>query len=335
MHIFIDESGTFAKPTGDIGISLVGALIVPEGRKSEIERRYAMLSRGFPRANGEVKGKLLNEKQISTVIEMLVRSEVVFEASAFDTSQEDPDSIKSHQFQSGLGVTKNLTDDHHPNLRKEACEVRHQIESLSAPLYLQTLALLDLVESVIRNSTLYYCQRRPRELGAFHWVFDAKERNRTTPWERLFSIIVAPLLQSRFLREPIIHLVEGDYSHFERFRTERPDWLPSKEAEEVAFDLTRVCRESQTFAFSFEPGLELVDIVLSGTRRALVGNLGPDGWLRIPRLMIHRPRPYVRFVGVSGGFTKGHYESILRQHFSVGGKSMFPGGNAAMREPDR
>ena len=46
-----------------------------------------------------------------------------------------------------------------------------------------------------------------------------------------------------------------------------------------------------------------MDIVLSGTRRALVGNLGSEGWLRIPRLMIHHPRPYIRFVGVSGGST--------------------------------
>ena len=129
---------------------MVGALIIPDERKSEIERRYSKISQSFPRPNGEVKGKLLNEKQISTVIEMLIRSEVVFEATAFDTSLDDPGIIKDHQLQSGFGVTKNLTDDHYPNLRKEAYEVRRQIE-LSVPLYLQTLALLDLVDSVIRD----------------------------------------------------------------------------------------------------------------------------------------------------------------------------------------
>jgi hypothetical protein len=46
---------------------------------------------------------------------------------------------------------------------------------------------------------------------------------------------------------------------------------------------------SESFTFSSSSlGLELVDILTNGTRRALMGNLQRSGWIRIPELMIHR-----------------------------------------------
>ena len=54
-----------------------------------------------------------------------------------------------------------------------------------------------------------------------------------------------------------------------------------------------VLKEDFTFSSAATPGLELVDIVTNATRRAIVGNLAKEGWVRIPELMIHRGTQYI------------------------------------------
>ena len=40
MHIFIDETGTFTGIGQPLSISMIGALIVPDGRLRSLEREY-------------------------------------------------------------------------------------------------------------------------------------------------------------------------------------------------------------------------------------------------------------------------------------------------------
>lgn len=79
------------------------------------------------------------------------------------------------------------------------------------------------------------------------------------------------------------------------------------------------------FSSAVEPGLELVDIVVNATRRALVGSLGETGWRGISQLMVHRNEPYIQFLIVGGETdTIRHpaYARIVRQGFSNGGRLM-------------
>jgi hypothetical protein len=41
VYIFIDETGTFTGIGKPLSISMIGALIVPDARKSSLEREYA------------------------------------------------------------------------------------------------------------------------------------------------------------------------------------------------------------------------------------------------------------------------------------------------------
>lgn len=72
-----------------------------------------------------------------------------------------------------------------------------------------------------------------------------------------------------------------------------------------------------------EPGLELADIVVSATRRALVGNLKMSGWKDLPTLMIHRPQHYIHLVALHGRSTTPHigYKNVLRR-FTQNGRNM-------------
>ena len=63
MHVFIDESGSFTGFHAG-SISVVGALAVPDEKLGPLKKKYAKIRARLPLEKGEVKGRLLNEKQI-------------------------------------------------------------------------------------------------------------------------------------------------------------------------------------------------------------------------------------------------------------------------------
>ena len=90
-----------------------------------------------------------------------------------------------------------------------------------------------------------------------------------------------------------------------------------------ADNLTLILGESFRFSPSPEPGLELVDILVNATRRALSGSLDDRGWGAIPTLMVHRPYQYIGVCGLTENIytTERPYFPVLSQ-FKTGGKSM-------------
>jgi hypothetical protein len=78
-----------------------------------------------------------------------------------------------------------------------------------------------------------------------------------------------------------------------------------------------------TFTPATETGLELIDILVTATRRAMVGNLQFSGWHNIRRLMVHRREPYIKLVilGETDAIRDASYSDVVR-HFSTGGKPM-------------
>jgi len=325
MHIFIDESGTFTHATSEDSVSAVGALVIPDGQLATIEEQYAAFRVHLPKENSEVKGRLLSEHHVETVVSMLLRHDVLFEVTAVDLWMHQPSDIAKHQALQGERLTANLTDEHHQNLRKAVIDLRARVEKMTPQLFVQSAATFSLIENVIQHATLFYCQRLPSELGVFKWVIDGKDKQKVTDWERWWSLIVKPALQSRSFRKPLVCIREGDYSHFDRFRTTIGDYLKPYVPEGEAIDVGKIMTESFRFSGVPEPGLELVDILVNATRRALVGNLALSGWANIRRLMIHRSAHYIQMVALLETAPPSRsypYWPVLR-HFSGGGKNMF------------
>src|SRR5690348_7820565 len=100
-----------------------------------------------------------------------------------------------------------------------------RLERMTPQLYVQSVATFELIADVMGHATLFYCQRIPRELAAFHWVIDGKGKGQLTDWESWWSLVVLPVLQSRSLKQPLPMLNVGDYSPFERFRMEIPEYM--------------------------------------------------------------------------------------------------------------
>jgi hypothetical protein len=325
MHIFIDESGSFTRP-GEPAVSAVGALVVPDRRLPYLIRRYLKIRPSLPQEKGEVKGRLLSEDQVASIVALINRVDALFEVSVIDMAMHSEADIASHKAGQEHAMTSNLTAEHHENIHKEIAALRSRLEEMAHQLYIQSVLTFDVIARVLRHSTLYYAQRIPRELSAFSWIIDGKEPFRVTPWEDWWSQVVLPMLQSKFLREPMWHLKGADYSHYDRsFQAELGDHLMEFVKDKSATDATDLRKVMSHFRFSSEPepGLELADIVTNAVRRAMMGNLQIDGWRHVPCLMIHRKFHYIAMIALTNKDAPSNpgYMPVLH-HFEHGGKSL-------------
>ena len=301
MHIFLDESGTFgAIGSGQSSISVQGALILASHRLPKLFKIYKRLRANLPKRRGEVKGSLLNEAQIASVIDLLRRNEGIFCASMIDTGEHTGEEVEKHRQDGIHALAANLTNGHPEELRANIADLQRRMRTFSPQLYCQLTVTLDLLHRVLEEAILYHCQRHPKELAEFHWVADAKAKGAVTDWEDWWANTLVVWLQALSLKRPANMLRSGDYRHFRRFMSDNvPAYLqgvaPEVEGgESPGFDLQLIFRESFRFSSDPEPGLELVDIVTNALRRGLVGNLGETGWLPLRSLMIHRADFYVR-----------------------------------------
>jgi hypothetical protein len=158
-------------------------------------------------------------------------------------------------------------------------------------------------------------------------LIDAKDRSNVTPWEEWWSTAVMPILQSKFLREPMSHLVGADYSHYDRqYRTTASEYIRGLIDDPVAteaVDLKKIMSDNLEFSSASKPGLEIVDILTNAVRRAMVGNLQFAGYKDLPSIMIHRQSHYIQILSLVSNQSVANppYMPILN-HFRRGGKSL-------------
>lgn len=294
MYIYIDESGSFTCPNvKKRSISCVAGLVVPECEQTDLFSRFQEMISTWGSPYQEIKGSKLNEKQISSVINLLEKHDVILKIVGIDLGFHIPFHIAYHKQMQAHYITRNVTSLHHPNIANQLTEYKERLRSLADNLYTQSVAMTLLVDSIIRVSTLYYSQCKSSELGSFRWIIDAKDKAKTE-YEDLWSFIVVPALQSTSLQKPLIQLKEGDYSDMERFFNKpghvpehlRPYVQSSKESF-LSMDIKLLMKERIIFGNSIDYiGLQIVDILANAVRRAMNGRLGIEGWRRLGRLMI-------------------------------------------------
>lgn len=323
MHIFIDESGNVTQGQNADAVSVVGALVVPEVRLARVEEKYAVLRRDLPKDDkGEVKGRLLDEADVARVVSLLLKYEVFFEVNAIDFALHRPEEVIGHQMAQAERITRNLTDKHSQKTQAHVRDLRTRLEQMPPQLYAQAVTTFSTVRTVLQHATMFYAQRIPKELAAFYWVVDAKDKTGITEWEAWWSVVVSMDLQFRSLSEPFATLDGADYSHFERFHGKVSACMKTHfKDEDEGVDGGLLLSEHLKCSSDTEAGLEIVDILTNAIRRALTGRLDVAGWRDIRRLMIHRKEPYIELVSLRDAAVPSSYESVVR-HFSEGGKSM-------------
>jgi len=292
-------------------VSCVAALVVPDCRLADFERDFAVTRTQWRKGSAEVKGSQLSEREISQVIRVCVKHDLLLKVCAMDCGLTDGDAAAASRKGQAEAILGSITPKHNANSTALLTSLADRVERLSVPLWLQLVTTLRTVSDTIREAPNYYAQRLPEELAAFNWVFDRKDRE-LTPYERLWSDIVCPLLQTESLDDPFA-LVEGfDYSHMQRFRISTDEFphlhevLDAKAASlgksrpKDALNVGKIIRESNRFDDSaIVDGLQVVDILSNAFARGMNGNLQSEGWESLGQLMILRANePPCPMVGV-------------------------------------
>jgi Protein of unknown function (DUF3800) len=301
MRIYIDEAGNFVAPAdGQSLFSLVLAVIVPSSIEAKLLDEFSRLLGGWSSQPGEIKGSKLDESQAAELIALVSRYDVFAKFFAVDMATHTDALVTDFKARQAAGVTANLTAEHHPPIVAQLQGLADAIRRMPNQLFLQAFLMIDLVLTVIEESTLYYVQRLPAELGSIAWIIDRKNRT-ITEMESTWSTLVLPMSESHFARKPLVALIGADYSHFDaRYgvaadnaeMTRHLQWMRDAYGirsvdQSPGLNACLLLSEQREFSDSARSlGLQLADMLATILRRALNNRLQSAGWARFGRLLI-------------------------------------------------
>jgi hypothetical protein len=179
-----------------------------------------------------------------------------------------------------------------------------------------------LLDQVFRAATLYFSQRVPATLGSFRWRIDQKDE--TNPlFEQTMRHLAPGFLQARSIRNPAIFVEEFDYRHFDRSFRLPIDRIPRHLQESsdskiaTASDLSKVFGDVLFVRSHDVPGVQIVDLLASGVRRALRHGFTDNLSIvrRIGSLMVQRPTAESAFHLITLGedaYASGYIYELLK-----------------------
>lgn len=312
MDIFIDESGIFSNPQGKEHLaSVVAALVIPTCKKRSLLKRFNRLTHHWNLKGQEVKGRELDENQITAIVTLLKRYDTCVYAFFIDLGFHTDDEITKFKLRQADAITASLTPEHQPSLIRQAEEIREVFIRMSNPIFVQAFLMMGMIPKLVPLMAHYYARRIPKELRSFHWVVDAKQE-KLTEFEKAWSQAVYPIMSTISLKEPFGRIEGGDYSYMDRYEQKEDEetlrsireWAesnnPELKGEKInALDLSMILGESFKFEDSKkDKGLQLVDVIANGIQRALNNKLQEKGWREIGSLMISKnpyPMEFIRF----------------------------------------
>jgi hypothetical protein len=242
--------------------------------------------------------------------------------SCIDLGSQDPGAISAHQAIQVEKIRANISRMIYPEGRALIEDLAGRVARLSAQLYIQMVAQIDLLDQVYRQTTLYYSQRIPATLSSFRWRIDEKNSSRPV-FEETLRHLAPPLLQSKALRDPSIFVHEFDYSHYERaFRfapREMPTYLQEETGVEIGsgFNLGKVLEDFAFVRSHVLPGVQIADLLASTFRRVLRGDFNNNAQVarNLGRIMVQhaKPQPPVHLISLSEDqYASGHVADIAR-----------------------
>ncbi len=314
MNIYIDEAGVFVKPSQNkCAVSAVGALILPEEKERIIFSKFEALKTKWGFKDKEVKGSQLSEFQVTSIIEMLEKYNVMFEVVAIDMNIQNDDGITVHKLDRANKMISCITDEFNETLIKNLHKTKKEIESLPNQLYIQVSLTIELLIQVFQKTMLNYSLRKPKELEFFKWVVDAKNLNITTS-EKVWKTLILPQAQSRSFDEPLIMIKEGDYSHYYKDRKsgDIPNYLSEhvKDKDPNSFtELNSVYSDIKFEDSKNSLGVQLADILVTSIRRSMNGNLQKKGWKNFGDIIVMGKKQSVTLLNMDEDSNFDKYES--------------------------
>lgn len=318
MRIFVDEAGNFVAPAnGQSLFSLVLALVIPSSIENDLFQAFLRLRDSWANNAAEIKGSKLYEAQAAQLIELVSQYDVLVKFFAVDMAAHGDSIVGPFKARQANAVTAHLTPEHHPPIVAQLQGLADSIRRMPNQLFLQAFLVIELVLKIIEESTLYYAQRSPEELGNIAWIIDQKNRT-ITEMEETWSTLILPMSESRFAQEPLITLRAADYSHFDaRYGIDPKDdemkrhieWTRKaygiRDAERPpGLNAGMLLSGQREFADSAGSlGLQLADMLATILRRAFNARLQLPGWTNFGRLLVADRSTPILQLGPSAGAT--------------------------------
>lgn len=275
MHIFIDESGTFAAAGSSGSFCLVLAYVIPESqltKATDILRRWKVAN-GF-RHNQEPKPRnTITEDAYFQLIRMLTDLDCLAFAVATDSSMNT--AARDHRDNQANIILQREESMVYPEGKAAVRNLSNEVSTLSPQQWVETLCRAYLVANVLRYSTAYYSLRIPGALGSFRWTFDRKDE-RQNRFDETFSTVTLPLTQTMALERPMLNVEGGNYTMFQTFYDTRPypTWLPksanAKKSDRL-LDAQKIWANRKFVDSKTSPGVQLADLISNGVYRLLNG----------------------------------------------------------------
>jgi hypothetical protein len=319
VRIYIDEAGLFVPPNPPRSSwSLVLSLIIPTAIEQDLFYEFLQLRDTWPNKSVEIKGSSLDEAQAAQVISLALKYDTLVQFIALDANTHSSPMVEDFKNRQADGVTANITREHHPGPILHLHQLGEAVRAMPNQLFLQTFATWELIIRTIREGTAYFVQRQPQELGDIGWVIDRKDRT-ITQMEDTWSTLILPLSEHAFVREPLICILEEDYSYFDvRYgcseTTADPEllrhirWLnsvfgkPRTVTHSEGIDAKRLLTEQRTFQDSRNSlGLQLCDMLAAILRRALNDRLQFPGWKDFGGLLVRHHQAGHGFIQLGTG----------------------------------
>lgn len=335
-------------------VSCVCALTVPASRERALFYDFLRLRDSWPHQDIDLKGRSLDEKQTADVLKLLDSYDVVAEIVGIDMAMHTEMDLLSFKSRQADCITQHLGPEHNADLVQGLRNLQNTWREMSNQLFvqsiLQSILTIMLIEEVVQTSTCYFASRLPEELGAFRWRIDAKDK-KITEAERIWNLLMLPIIVTASLSHPFLQVEGLDYSHFTRFQvtesTAAPDmrrhvqWLhPLSNADDTfgGVDIGLIMKEDLTFRNSKdELGLQLADIVASAFTRAFNRTLREEGWRDLGRLLICKTAGAVRLVQLRAGPHQSdacpEALALVARELNRRSKSMWPVKSDSCRSP--
>ncbi|MEY8201373.1 MAG: DUF3800 domain-containing protein [Colwellia sp.] len=279
LNIYIDESGSFVPAVSRDSWSLSAALVIsnPDERKCKEALRRLKVKCGATH-DEEIKLKHVSEIDYLQFLMELCKTGCTLYSVATDGGAHTTGDIEHHRNRQAEKVEEHKDKMLHPEGVGLLEKLANQVRELSPQLHVQFLCQIELIADVVSRSILYYVQRTPSQLNGFRWRIDEKTAGKSN-FEKTFRMLIPPLLQSKSLEKPNIHVTDFDYSAMKDFfytkenaPTYMKDIFDIESKVEGGLNLGKLVWDDFEFVDSKqEIGVQIVDLLASGLRRTLRG----------------------------------------------------------------
>jgi hypothetical protein len=274
VHIFIDESGTFARAPQPGAWCVVAAYVVGSRERVAAEEALnALKARAGRSPIDEIKRSDVSEEDYLRFLEDLSYQGGFLVSVASDAGIND--GVSENQ-KGQVRIIRDAIDGLESTKDKlEAEALAAAMEALSPQLYVEIICRMYLAWLAVNVGVAHYVQIEPKTLWRMDWFFDAKG-GAGTAFERAHGPLMAGLASEMSKIHPMPFVAGADYSHFGRFirggaAVLRPT-SPWQTRADVMVIPQRVYRESQAFVDSVRSrGVQIADLLVSGIAALLRG----------------------------------------------------------------